>query len=348
MNRHSWHDPYIIHTGRSLLKALYMTLGAFLFLFVSFHIGTALYISNLTTSSTDFFQAGIAKDFAYLKEQGDAVANNELIQKYLITENHEGLLSLLQEEKKSRSIGLMGVANEGGIIVSRTLSTEVRGDNVFLTAPVGRVVAQGKSAESIELTGFINQLFMTTGRPIVHDGEMIGALFANYLTDDSYANRFRDLYLPKNTEVVFYTKEYGVYGDSFKDKEIENLIKSYFNTGSEWIQNGSSDQTVSFSDGTVYFVRNIVFPGLEKSPGGALIFVPRIDISLATNVASATITVLIFCILISFSYSRRRTRMALFYSAFLCFVASLRTRLFCTILSKRRNLTTQTSSVPSL
>jgi hypothetical protein len=304
MNSHSWHDPHILRAGKSLLRALYITIGTFLTVFVLFHIGNALYVSHIATKSTEFFQVGKVTELTYLKEQGDAVAQNGLIREYLIAKNYGELLKLLQEERESRSIGLMGIADEQGVIVSRTLSSGVRGDNVFLTSPIGRVVAQGKSAESVELTSFVNQLFMTTGRPVMHDEKMIGGLFANYLTDDSYAVRFRDRYLPENVEIVFYTKEFGVYGDSFRDEEKRSLIESYFNVGSAWVQNGASDQTISFNEDTAYFVRNIVFPGLEKSPGGALLFIPRVDASRAVNVASAVITLLAF-LLLAFGYHFR-------------------------------------------
>lgn len=323
MTSHSWRDPHIIRTGKSFLKALYVTLGVFLFLFVSFHIGGALYVSSIETKSSNAFQSGIVHDLAYLKEQGDAVAQNDLIQEYLIAQDSEKLIDILQKEKEMRSIGLMGVANAQGVVVGRTLSPEILGDNVFLTAPAGRVVAQGTSVQSIELTGFFNQLFLTTARPIMHNEQMIGALFANYLVDDTYAANFRDRYLSKGVEVLFYTKEYGVYGSSFPDTQIRTLVNSYFNTGSEWIQNGSSDKTISFHSGTFYLVKNIVFPGLEQSPGGVLLFIPRNDISRIANsiIAFLTLAVFLFFALLYHLRTRKEERGWRYFC--LLFLASL-------------------------
>ncbi len=125
----------------------------------------------------------------------------------------------------------MGVANKEGVILGRTLTTGKYGDNVFLSTPAGRVVIQGKSVQSIELTGFGNQICLTTARPILAQDEMIGALFANYLLDDTYASHVTKSYLSPGAAVVFYTKEYGVYGNSFTDKETRALVTSYFNSG---------------------------------------------------------------------------------------------------------------------
>jgi hypothetical protein len=296
MSPHSWNNPHMIRAGKSLLRALYFTLGVFLFLFVIFHISGALYVSHIAKKATEDFQTGIAQDLAYLKEQGDEVAKDDLLQKYLIEQDSQKLIEFLQTEKKEREIGLMGVANSEGVILGRTKSVGVHGDNVFLTNPVARIVAQEKSAESVEApVGFSpNQIFLTTGRPVIQDNRMIGALFANYLTDDAYAVRFQDTYLPAGVKVVFYNKDAGVYGNGFSDTETRKLINSYFNSGSELIQNGSSGKTISFKDGTFYLVENIIFPGLEKSPGGAFLFIPRYDFLIIVNIITAFLTVLTF------------------------------------------------------
>jgi hypothetical protein len=294
MTQHSWNDIHIIRTGRSLLKAVYIALGVFLFLFVSFHIGGALYVSSIETKSSDAFNAGISKDLAYLKEQGDEVAKNDLLKKYLLEEDSEKIIELTKKETDVRGVGIMGVANSEGIIVSRTTERSSLGQNVFLTVPAGRVVSEGKYVQSIELTGFGNQLFLTTARPIIYQNKMVGALFANYITDDEYAIRFRDTYLSQGTEVLFYTKESGVYGKSFSDPEISKLIDAYFNSGSDWIKNGSRGETISFKENDFYVIENILFPGLEQSPGGALIFIPRADISYTLNIIIALLTLCVF------------------------------------------------------
>ncbi len=289
----------MVRTGKSLLKALYGAIGVFVVLFVLFHIGGALYVSSIATKASTAFQSGIADDLAYLKKQGDAVAENELVAKYLLAKDSENLITELKKEKDARNIGLMGVADSEGVVIGRTRTSGRRGDNVFLTTPLGRVVANGTSVESVESTSGFDpiQIFLSTGRPIMHQGEMIGALFSNYLADDAYAVRFKKTYLSPGTEILFYRKGVGIYGDSFADPETRNLINSYFNSGSLWLQGENSGKTISLRDGTFYLVENIIFPGLEQSPGGALLFIPRKDISSVANLTTALVTLFVFIIL---------------------------------------------------
>lgn len=308
MTAHHWKDPHVIRSVKTFLKTFYISIGVFLLLFVSAHIGGALYISRVAEKSAEAFQTGIKQDLAYLKNQGNAVAQNPLVITYLLNRDSEKLIETLQKEKAARNIGLMGVADSDGFIVGRTKDPGTRGDNVFLTNVIGRAVAEGKYAESVESpVGFDPaQLYLTTGRPLIHQGQMVGALFANYLTDNDYATIFRDTYLPPGVEILFYTKGVGVYGNSFSDPETRQLIHSYFNAGSDWLQNGDSGKTIAFNDGGFYLIENIVFPGLEQSPGGAILFIPRPDISQNTNLIIASLTLLIFIILTLKFHKRTR------------------------------------------
>lgn len=295
MQSHSWHDPHMIRAIKSLFRALYATLGVFLFMFVFFHIGSALYASSLAAKTVGALQGGIAKDTSHLKEGGDAVAKNNLLIDALLAGNIENLLPILQEEKNRRDIRLIGITNAEGVILGRTWLNSRIGNNVFLTTPQGRIVSSGKSVESIEVSGLNPaQLNITTGRPIMQGSTMIGSLFASYPMDDAYAVRFRNAYLNKGTEVIFYTKDFGIYGNSFSDSEIRKLTNSYFNSGSEWIRGGNSDKTLFFKDNSFYLVENIIFSGLEGNPGGALLFIPRRDISPIANLTTAFLTLLVF------------------------------------------------------
>ncbi len=49
-----------------------------------------------------------------------------------------------------------------------------------------------------------------------------------------------------------------------------------------------------FDDGRSYLVANIVFPGLEQSPGGALLFIPAKNTSGLSNGITAALTLLVF------------------------------------------------------
>jgi len=295
--KHPWKNPHVIHSIKVLIKAFYATAGISIGLFVVFHISSAFYTSYVVKKQLYSFNSGILKEQAYLKEQGDMVIKNKDLIQALLKKDRDNLIKIIQSERVLRGIGLMGVADSQGVIIGRTMSTGVFGDNVFLTTPVGRIISQGKSAQSIELTTFDKQIFMTTGRPIMDGEYMLGGLFANYLLDDEYARTFKQKYLANGSELIFYTKKDGVYGNSFTNPDTRKLIDSYFNSESDWIRNGDTDKTILFGNGDSYMVLNVIFPGLESSPGGALIFVPRIDISKIALQLIALITFIIFLIL---------------------------------------------------
>ncbi len=305
--RHSWNDVHIKKSMRSLGKSLFGTLAFFAVVFVVLHIAGAYHIRNIAMHEKIMLNSGLAKDMNHLKTQGDEVAADPAIILNLLLDNRQKLISLIRAEIPKRNIGLLGIANKHGVMVSRTLNTGKYGDNVFLTSPIGRAVANGSHVESIETTTFVGEIGISTGRPIFQNNEMVGALFANYLLDNSYAHFFKDTYLHPGTEIVFYTKEYGIYGSSFSDTSTDQLVRSYFNSGSNWNTSGETDKTVVFENGTTYLVENIVFPGLEKSPGGVLLFIPRVDLSMVTNTIVAIATLLCFLYLVLRHHYRKST-----------------------------------------
>jgi hypothetical protein len=191
-----------------------------------------------------------------------------------------------------------------------------------VSAPQGRAVAQGKDVASIELSGFDpNQLLMTTGRPLYRGQTMIGALFANYLMDDAFADRFKSTYMPSGVQVLFYTKEYGVYGNSFTAPDDRKLISTYITPHSDWIQKGKTDSLVKLN-GVTYMIHNQVFPGLEESPGGALIFVPRYDMSVLVLLGVGFVTLLCFVYVALHMRRHKNSRYALRYIVLVCVSAS--------------------------
>ncbi len=329
MRPYSSKKTLMAYTGKTFLSAFYKTAGFFLILFAIFHLVGVLYLANIVSKASLAFKSGMQAELDFLTVQGNEVAKNKELIRYVLSGDSENLILLMQNEKTSRSIGLMGVTNEQGVVLGRTKNPEKLGDNVFLSSPVGRKVALGKTVQSVESpVGFDpRQIIISTGRPILHKGQMIGSLFANHLADDAYAVKFKNKYLPSRAEVVFYNKQGGVYGDSFANSEIRKLINSYFNTGSDWLRNGVSGKTVSFNDGSFYYIDNLIFPGLESSPGGALIFIPRVDVSHFTNSLLAFLTACFF-VFIAFRHhrkSRKETRGSTYYlflgTAFILVVA---------------------------
>ncbi len=205
MKNNLFNNPYFIRTFKSIIKSLYITTGVLLFLFSFFHIIGAVYLSNITEDSSSRFQAGIKSDLKYLKENGDKIAQDQNLIKDLVSLNIDNLSSFLQTATTKYSIGLIGITDKNGVILSRTRTYNKVGDNAFLNTVLGRSLIQNGATESVEApVGFDpRQIFLTTTRFVMNQNEMVGALFANYLTDDTYAKNFRDKYLPEEVEVVF-------------------------------------------------------------------------------------------------------------------------------------------------
>ncbi len=327
-------------TAKSLTFALYATLAFYAIVFVTVHIAGTFYNEQKAENERHKLSAGLTKDTARLMLAGDTIATHDSIISALNENNRTKLLAELKRELAVYPIGLMGVADKYGVVLARTLSPSKYGDNVFLTAPAGRVVSTGKPVSSIEMSGFANQLFMTTARPVKNGGTMIGALFANYLLDNQYAAYFQETYMSPSTKVVFYTKNYGVYGNGFAGTPQEKIIESYFTTGSEWIASGLSGKTVFFDDGSSYIVENVIFPGLETSPGGALLFIPRADTTTKASIIIASITLLFFiCLAIRIHRKHREIRGPKYYRTLIIFSIPVFVLVFITFSLQNTNRT---------
>lgn len=308
----------------SIGHSLFVTAAVFVVFFSLFHIVSSFYISYVSNKGEQAFNAGIATDSTFLKAQGDEIAKNPLLIDALKTRDRPVALDIIKTEGQNRGITRVSITDAYGVIVGRAAYVDRYGDNVFLTAPAGRVVSHGRAVESIELTGFSNQIFMTTARPIRNDNrEMVGALFANYMLDDQYAIRFKERYLSPDMEIVFYTKQFGVFGSSVTDFKSRAIIDSYFDSGSDWVKNGTSGQTVYFDGSNAYIVANVVFPGLESSPGGALLLIPRKDVSDSGHAILALACLLLFLVLAYTAHRKTRgeERSWRYYCILVCFAA---------------------------
>ncbi len=300
-------------------------------------LGIALALTNLygrheKATALRSVQGGLEKDLGHLRTQGDAVAENVALKQYLLEDSPDNVLTILAAERERRTIGLMGVANRDGVIISRTKSTTNRGENTFLVSPQGRAVAQGKRPASIEASSFDpTQVLMTTGRPIVSGTSTIGALFANYLLDDEYSTRFKTSYLFDGVQVAFYTHDYGLYGTSIRAQGERSVLNSYFNVDSDWIKRGKTGDIVKFDSGIYYRVENIVFPGLEHSPGGVLVFIPYYGYGVGIRAFIIFLTLIVFFVLAYHAYcaTRKEQRTRYYYwtlvSAFLVLILCIYT-----------------------
>lgn len=219
---------------------------------------------------------GIQQTLEHLELQGNELAQDPYIIQALLERDDYALLSYTKEEVVRRNIGMVGVADKNGIILSRSLTSAKRGDNAFLTGPIGRALLSDDSTQnSVENTKFngIDQVFFTTGRFVYLGSEKIGALFANQLADDAFARKFRDAYLPKS-EVVFYTVDGGVYGSSFdKNDPVLEAVQNIILPEGEWVLGEDFVKIITLNH-ELYLVRNAHIQGLEGIATGVSVFTP--------------------------------------------------------------------------
>jgi hypothetical protein len=279
-------------------KILYRSSAIFLALFVTLQFSGKICTEINSNLYAKRLEVGLQTETQQLKDAGDAITKDPIFVDALARQDRQALLTYTKQAIHDLDIGLMGIANADGVILSRTLSPGVIGDNVFLTAPAGRVVATGRSVESIERTGFGDQIFLTTARSVYNQDQFLGAVFANRLLDEVFAVKLQEKYLKGRAELAFYTYTDGIYSSSFDEPTQRTLINEYFQPGSTWIADGETDKTVYIPGGEYYAIRNITFPGLNQSPGGVLIFIPRHDLALPTSLIIATLTTLGFGLMI--------------------------------------------------
>ena len=214
---------------------------------------------------------------------------------------------LLDQEAARRNLTFLAAVNKDGINLASIPISSNHGDYVFQTTAWGRAAARGAEMATIG-EGNIFPLMVVGSDPIKESGEVQGAVFAGYLVNDDYATAFKNKYLHDGFQVLFYSKDEGILGDSFSNILTRNYLSSYFNVGSDWIQKGAHDKILQI-DGENYFVGNYFFPNPENidgGPGGVLILLPfsPVNWDILTSSGLFILFVIITC-LIHFHFHQR-------------------------------------------
>ena len=175
--------------------------------------------------------------------------------------------------KEGFELGLM--TDNNGIVIFRAENKNVIGDYVYNNNPWGRAVIKGQEITTIEKSGLM-PLISVAGSPLLdEDGNFMAGIFIGEKVDKDLTLELKHLETRNNIEVAFYTKEEGIFASSFENQDDENNIKRFFNEGSEWIKNGRGSEDIEkirIINSQYHHIKNIVFEGLEHSPGGMLVF----------------------------------------------------------------------------
>ncbi|MBI2063576.1 MAG: hypothetical protein HYT65_01115, partial [Candidatus Yanofskybacteria bacterium] len=220
------------------------------------------------------FRTVFSQELNYITEQREQILSSKVLNDALKSGDPSQLLTIVQAEAKERGLDFITVTDKDGFVLVRSHLPDQRGDNVFQTTIQGRRVAKGETLTEI-VRGVKNPLTSISDSLILEDDKVIGSIVLGHIFNNSYAARFRNGYLERGLHIVFYTPEDGLISTSLKDKDTIFLLNSFFSVGSDLIANQVPKLAKELKiNGEYFIVSNIVFPGIEGSPGGAIILFP--------------------------------------------------------------------------
>jgi hypothetical protein len=303
----------IIFSKPTFLKAILFSISLFLFLIVLAFVGESVYAVSFERKALSDLSRGLVSEQQILVSQGDTFAANADLQKAVRSNDSYETLSVLNLLNTGKTTWV-AVANPQGVIFSRTKTSFGRGDNAYVISPLGRALVQkGQPVFSIERSSVDpSQLIMSYLRNIYDRSTTLGGLFTTLLLNDSYASYFTHTYLPPGVQTVFYSRDYGLYGDSVTDPAVRKIITDYFYPNSAWIAQGKTNTTIRFPNGKYYRVINHVFSGIEHSPGGVILLVPIYGFWVIIRVA-ITCLVLVFCLFLLFLHRSKQKKLLMQY-----------------------------------
>ncbi len=241
--------------------------------------------------------------FSYLDEEGKAISQKIFsfsqrsdLRESLQKKDASSTIAILNAEKDISGLTAYTVADAHGIAISRAPINTSVGDNIFLTLPVGRAALNGETS-AVYGPGRNFSLTMGVGSLIKdNDGDLLGAVFGGYWFDNKYAQIFKERYLNdfRHREVIFYSREEGVTGDSLEDISLRNQMRAYVTHASTLIQEGRSGDLLNIK-GKDYVITNHLLTGEGDIYGGVLLLtqVP-LTLFLRSMLVSALITLLFF------------------------------------------------------
>ncbi|MEW5805369.1 MAG: cohesin domain-containing protein [Patescibacteria group bacterium] len=216
------------------------------------------------------------QDLELINNKMDNCACSEEIIPFIQGENIPELLKFLEKQKQDLDIDAVLVTDEQGIALTRTEYKNIRGDYIFSTTPWGEAVSRGEKIVAIE-KGSPLPLIFVAGKQIEKNGQMIGAIFVAKIINQEYISGLKENFLPGG-EIILYSQEQGVLASSFETDKEKALAQSFFNAGTDWFNQNLEKTALIKIDNDNYLAKNLIFPGINHSPGGLIILHPEIQI----------------------------------------------------------------------
>jgi hypothetical protein len=218
----------------------------------------------------------------YLKEETEDLSQkvrvfskSEELRNAIASKDVPSISRLLEIERKRDVLSALTAVDSLGIALSRVPIAANIGDNIFLTNPLARKTLERGSASGFSV-GRNFPLTLSSGELLASaDGSTIGVVSGGYWLDNSYAKKFKETYLHdwRHREIVFYSKEEGVTGDSLENVDTENKLRAYLSHASTIIQDGRSGDLLNI-DGTDYVITNHLIADEDDVYGGVLLLTP--------------------------------------------------------------------------
>lgn len=284
---------FFIHR-RKFLPAL---AGVFLFLFLLTHLNDFAEIFHDYRFQKQGFEIKnlLDKKLNYAIQQRDDIISSRVFDVFAEERNSFQVLVVAQNEAQKRNLDFIVVTDNSGFVLARSHMPSQRGDNVFVTVPAARKIAEGQKVAGI-FRGGRSPLAIVAGSPIVKDNKIIGAVILGYVINDEYAGKLKKQLPFAQTELAFYSQENGIVGTTFMDNAIRQSLNAHLSPGSDFILNASEIKKNLKIGGEGYFVRNIALQDNGRSSAGLLVFYP-LSHSFISGIFAAVMAVLFFLIL---------------------------------------------------
>lgn len=288
------------HEGRIILYALACIVVAFLISFLMRDLGLVVF-KQIAKKGEISVASYLKEEEVYVLKRTQEFTEKQEVREAIADEDFDRIQSLLEDVQQETGLDAFVAADEEGISFSRVPRFTDLGGNVFLTSPIGPSVARGVSAVTYTV-GRNFPLTLAAGVPLVEGGILRGAVFGGYWFDDGYAKLFKEKYLPKRQEVVFYSKEDGMTGTTFTATSTRQVLSMYLNHASVYVREGKSGDVMSI-EGKDYVVTNHILSNERETVGGVLLLTP-LPLSIFWRSLAVSLIVAIVFFIIALSTER--------------------------------------------
>jgi len=292
------------------------SLGVFTLSLCLIYFGSQYFWQYRTQKALDRVFYGLSQEEGRLEEQVREAAQVRGMTEAVSRNDSDFLSSVLSNMIIKNGLTSVRVADKNGKILLRMPNAEDRQDYVFQTTTWGRLAAEGKSSVIMASTK-ATPLSLVASRPILKDGEVVGAISITKNMGNDFALYFQGKYLAKTdfkfldasarNEIVFYSSKYGVTGSSFEDRSINKTLSLYLSPNAGWEDNLRNHWAVELGGWTKLIGFKDAPPEKIGASGPVKIFVFLPGYLEHRNMAVSLASVVLFAILVLIVHRRRRS-----------------------------------------